>query len=57
MIPTPVLEFRPILPELLLCGFAIVGMLYEAFARRPDPVPHLAIASVGACNSASTLRA
>ena len=47
MIQTPALEFRPILPEILLCTFAIVGMLYEAFARRPDPVPHLAIATVG----------
>src|SRR5439155_7682433 len=47
VIPTPALEFRPILPEILLCTFAIVGMLYEAFARRPDPVPHLAIAIVG----------
>src|SRR5439155_11005929 len=47
VIQTPALEFRPILPEILLCTFAIVGMLYEAFARRPDPVPHLAIATVG----------
>ena len=52
MIPTPALEFRPILPEILLCTFAIVGMLYEAFARRPDPVPHLAIAVVGILASA-----
>ena len=54
MIPTPVLEFRPILPEILLCTFAIVGMLYEAFARRPDPVPHLAIATVGILAAAVT---
>ena len=54
MIPTPVLEFRPILPEILLCTFAIVGMLYEAFARRPDPAPHLAIATVGIVAAAIT---
>ncbi|HVD68186.1 MAG TPA: proton-conducting transporter membrane subunit, partial [Actinomycetota bacterium] len=54
MIPTPVLEFRPILPEILLCTFAIVGMLYEAFARRPGPAPHLAIATVGIVAAAVT---
>ena len=53
-IPTPALEFRPILPEMLLCAFAIVGMLYEAFARRPDPAPHLAIATVGIVAAAVT---
>jgi len=47
VIPTPTVELRPILPELLLCGFAIAGMLYEAFARRATGIGHLAIALVG----------
>ena len=47
MISTPPIELRPVLPEILLCAFAIVGMLYEAFARRPSRFTHLAIALVG----------
>ena len=35
LMPTPKLVFAPILPELVLCGVAIVGLLYEAIARRP----------------------
>ncbi len=46
-IPTPVLEFKPILPELALCAAGILGMLYEAFARRSHRSVHLAIALVG----------
>ena len=47
MIPTPKLEFAPILPELLLCGFAIVGLLYEAVAPKADRLWHLAISLAG----------
>jgi NADH-quinone oxidoreductase subunit N len=47
VIPTPPIELRPILPELLLCAFAIVGMLYEPFAGRSSRGVHLAIALVG----------
>ena len=47
MIPTPPIELRPILPELLLCGFAIVGMIYEGFAPSSSRAVHLAIALVG----------
>jgi NADH-quinone oxidoreductase subunit N len=47
VIPTPPIELRPILPEILLSAFAIVGMLYEAFARRSSRFTHLAIALVG----------
>ena len=46
-IATPQLVFKPLLPELILCGAAIVGMLYEAFARRSHREIHLAIAIVG----------
>ena len=46
-IPTPVLVFQPLIPELALCGVAIVGMLYEAFARRSSRVVHLVLASLG----------
>src|SRR4029450_10603210 len=47
MIQTPTIELRPILPELLICAFAIAGMLYEAFVRRSSHVVHLWIALVG----------
>jgi NADH-quinone oxidoreductase subunit N len=47
VIPTPPIELRPILPEILLCAFAIVGMLYEAFAPRSSRFTHLAMALVG----------
>jgi NADH-quinone oxidoreductase subunit N len=46
-IPTPVLVFNPVIPELILCGLAIVGMLYEAFARRSLRQVHLALALAG----------
>jgi NADH-quinone oxidoreductase subunit N len=52
-IPTPTLVFQPILPELLLAGGAIVGMLYEAFARRSSRAIHLAIAFVGLIGAAA----
>jgi len=47
VIPTPPVELRPILPELFLVAFAIVGMIYEPFARRSSAAVHLAIALVG----------
>ena len=47
MIETPVLTWQPVLPELLLAAFAIVGLLYEAFVRRTDRTVHLAIALAG----------
>ena len=37
MIRTPEIDLVPILPELVLCATAIVGLLYEAFASRSDP--------------------
>ena len=47
MIPTPELDFWPLLPELCLVASGIIGMLFEAFsARSPRPV-HLAIALAG----------
>jgi NADH-quinone oxidoreductase subunit N len=46
-IATPHLVFKPLLPELILCGAAILGMLYEAFSRRSHREVHLAIALVG----------
>jgi NADH-quinone oxidoreductase subunit N len=47
VIPTPKLEFAPILPELLLCGVAIVGLLYEAVAPKAERLWHLALALAG----------
>jgi NADH-quinone oxidoreductase subunit N len=46
-IVTPELVFRPVFPELILCGGAIAGMLYEAFATRSRPLIHLSIAVLG----------
>jgi NADH-quinone oxidoreductase subunit N len=53
-IPTPELALEPLLPELLLVGFGIVGLLYEAFARRSDPIVHLAIGLIGVALAAAT---
>jgi NADH-quinone oxidoreductase subunit N len=53
VIETPTLVFRPVLPELILCAVAIIGMLYEAFARRSDRNAHLAIALVGLTGAAA----
>jgi NADH-quinone oxidoreductase subunit N len=46
-IATPALEFKPVLPELIVWIAAIVGLLYEAFARRSRRTVHLAIALIG----------
>ncbi len=54
MIETPELVFQPLFPELVLCAAAIIGMLYEAFARRPDRIAHLAVAVVGLVAAAVT---
>ena len=52
MIETPTLVFGPVMPELLLIGAAIAGLLYEAMVRRPDPSIHLGLALVGVVASA-----
>jgi NADH-quinone oxidoreductase subunit N len=46
-LPTPELVFEPLLPELVLVAFAIAGLLYEALAKRSEPLVHLAIGLVG----------
>ena len=53
MIPTPPLSFPPILPELVLTGAAIVGLLYEAVARRPNRNLHVAIGIAGVIGAAA----
>jgi NADH-quinone oxidoreductase subunit N len=53
-IPTPELVLEPLLPELALALFAIVGLLYEALARRSEPLVHLAIGLVGIALAAAT---
>jgi NADH-quinone oxidoreductase subunit N len=52
VIPTPALSFRPILPELILTTAAIIGLLYEALARRPDRTMHLGIGIAGLIGAA-----
>jgi NADH-quinone oxidoreductase subunit N len=54
VIRTPELVFEPLLPELFLAGFAIAGLLYEAFARRSASLVHLAIGLVGVALAAGT---
>jgi NADH-quinone oxidoreductase subunit N len=53
-LPTPELAFEPLLPELLLAGFAIVGLLYEAFAKRSESLVHLSIGLVGVALAGAT---
>jgi NADH-quinone oxidoreductase subunit N len=53
-LPTPELVFEPLLPELALVAFAIIGLLYEAFSRRSDAIVHLSIGLVGVALSAAT---
>ena len=47
MIETPTLVFGPVLPELILVGVGIIGLLYEALVRKPDRSIHLAIGLLG----------
>jgi len=47
VITTPKLELAPILPELLVFGAALVGLLYEALAERTEARWHLAVALAG----------
>jgi NADH-quinone oxidoreductase subunit N len=54
VLPTPELVFEPLLPELVLVAFAIAGLLYEALAKRSEPLVHLAIGLVGVALAAAT---
>jgi NADH-quinone oxidoreductase subunit N len=47
VIPTPKLVFQPVLPEMILAGVAMIGLLYEALSARSDRAVHLAIALAG----------
>jgi NADH-quinone oxidoreductase subunit N len=47
VIPTPHLVFGPVLPEIILAAVAMIGLLYEALARRSDRSVHLVIGLVG----------
>ncbi|MEA2581630.1 MAG: NADH-quinone oxidoreductase subunit [Actinomycetota bacterium] len=53
MIKTPVFDVWTILPEVFLGGFAILGLLYEAFAPRSDRRVHLLLAISGTFASAA----
>jgi len=54
VLPTPALVFEPVLPELVLVAFAIFGLLYEALAKRSDPILHLSIGLSGVLLAAAT---
>ena len=47
MTRAPELVFQPVMPELVLCGFAIVGLLYEAFSLRSSSRIHLSLSAIG----------
>jgi NADH-quinone oxidoreductase subunit N len=53
-LPTPELVFEPLLPELVLVAFAIAGLLYEALAKRAEPLVHLAIGLIGIALAGAT---
>jgi NADH-quinone oxidoreductase subunit N len=53
VIRTPQIDLVPILPELVLCATAIVGLLYEAFARRADRRLHVLVAAIGLAGAAA----
>jgi NADH-quinone oxidoreductase subunit N len=54
VLPTPELVFEPLLPELVLVVFAIASLLYEALAKRSEPLVHLAIGLVGVALAGTT---
>ena len=54
VLKTPELVFEPILPELALVVFAMAGLLYEAFAKRSEPIVHLSIGLVGIALAGAT---
>jgi NADH-quinone oxidoreductase subunit N len=54
MIQTPRFVYEPVLPEMILAGMAIVGLLYEAIARRPDRRVHLLLGLLGVSAAAAT---
>ena len=54
VLPTPQLVFEPVLPELVLVAFAIAGLLYEALAKRSEPILHLSIGLSGVLLAAAT---
>jgi NADH-quinone oxidoreductase subunit N len=53
VIRTPEIDLVPILPELVLCATAIVALLYEAFAARPDRRLHVMVAAIGLVGAAA----
>ena len=54
VLSTPKLVFEPVLPELVLVAFAIAGLLYEALAKRAEPLVHLSIGLIGVALAAAT---
>ena len=54
-VAAPRIDLQPILPELALAAAGIVGVLYEALARRPDRRVHLIVALAGVAGSAVAL--
>lgn len=54
VLSTPKLAFEPVLPELVLVAFAIFGLLYEALAKRSEPILHLSIGLSGILLAAAT---
>jgi NADH-quinone oxidoreductase subunit N len=53
VIRTPEIDLVPVLPELVLCATAIVGLLYEALARPSSRRLHVLIATIGLAGAAA----
>jgi NADH-quinone oxidoreductase subunit N len=53
-IPAPPIDLWPVAPEIVLAGSAVLGLMYEAFARRPSREIHLLVGLVGLALAAGT---
>ncbi|MFL5766274.1 MAG: NADH-quinone oxidoreductase subunit N, partial [Actinomycetota bacterium] len=52
MIPTPTLQFEPVLPELILVGVGIVALLLDALVKQTKPVTLLLLSLAGIAGAA-----
>src|SRR4029079_6820430 len=53
VIPTPTLQFEPVLPELILVGVGIVALLLDALVRQTKPVTLLFLSLAGIAGAAA----
>jgi NADH-quinone oxidoreductase subunit N len=53
VIPTPTLQFEPVLPELILVGVGIVALLLDALVKQTKPVTLLFLSLAGIAGAAA----